>query len=324
MRGQKEKECLDIIIKSVFYSKEEKPCRDFDGKTYLDVSDEQFLNQYLLYIDISYEKFFGLIEDDIKEFVNIIRNVKPNENASEFPDFVFDNGFIEHFQITSSKETRKGAIETREQNQFTKKVESETKLFMETCNQTPSFDKARSKSWERENCEHNYSNLVESFKRNFEHHINSLDKYNGNKAVGIFMIENSEFAMSMMENVYVDWIDGMSQGDLREQQTFNCYRLSRDKTMLNYLYNFRDKLKYVIYIYKELVHREGGVGLEVFECNEVRKFEVIKIDNIPYLLQLLPWDFVIAPMYVKHVNNVSSIYNISPKADNNEESNDET
>lgn len=319
MRGQREKECFDFIIKFVFFSKEGKPCQDFYGKTYSEVSDEQFLNYFLLYINDNNKNFFGLTETDRKEFVNILRQVKPNVKASEFPDFVFKNGFMEHFQITSSKETRKGAIETREQNQFTKKVESKTKRFMEECNQTPSFDKVRSKSWERENCEHNYSNLVESFKRNFEHHINSLDKYNGNKAVGIFMIENSEFAMSMMENVYVDWIDGMSQGDLREQQSFNCYRLSRDKTMLKYLYDFRDKLKYVIYIYTDLVHREGGVGFEVFECNEVRKFEVIKIDNIPYLLQLLPWDFVIAPMYVK---SVSSIYNISQKADNNEEPND--
>lgn len=319
MRGQKEQECLDLIINEIFYRKDGKPCQDFDGKTYLDVSDEHFLNRFLDYTDLPHRKFFGLLDIDRKEFVNLLRKAKQNVNASEFPDFVFDNGFIEHFQITSSKETRKGALETKEQKQFSKKVEDGTKRFMEECNQTPSFDKVRSKSWERENCEHNYSNLVESFKRNFEHHINSLDKYNGNKAVGIFMIENSEFAMSMMENVYVDWIDGMSQGDLREQQSFNCYRLSRDKTMLNYLYDFRDKLKYVIYTYTELVHREGGVGFKVFECNEVRKFEVIKIDNIPYLLQLLPWDFVIAPMYVK---SVSSIYNISQKADNNEEPND--
>ena len=32
-----------------------------------------------------------------------------NPNQSEFPDYIFDDGFIEHFQVTSSHENRKGS-----------------------------------------------------------------------------------------------------------------------------------------------------------------------------------------------------------------------
>lgn len=311
MRGQKEKESLDLIIKSVFYRKDEKLYLDFYGKNYLEVSEERFLDDYIFYINFCNDNLFGLTEEDRKEFFNVLRKVKPNENLSEFPDFVFDNGFIEHFQITSSKETRKGATETKEQNQFYKKVEIETEQFKEECNQTPSFDKVRSKSWERENCEHSYSNLLESFKRNFEHHIESLGKYTGNKDVGIFIIENSEFALSMMENVYASWVNGMSHGDLREQQTFNCFRLSRDKSLLNYIYGFKDKIKYIIYVYEGQEEVKNSTNRICAEYVQKKNYEVIKVDSIPYLLKLLPWDFIVVPMYVK---NVSSIYNISKKA----------
>ncbi len=43
------------------------------------------------------------------------------------------------------------------------------------------------------------------------------------------MIEYDESALGMIECVYTDWINGMSQGDMRKQEDFKNYRLSRDK-----------------------------------------------------------------------------------------------
>ena len=50
------------------------------------------------------------------------------------------------------------------------------------------------------------------------------------------MIEYDESALGMIECVYTDWINGMSQGDMRKQEDFKNYRLSRDKKILNYIY----------------------------------------------------------------------------------------
>lgn len=46
---------------------------------------------------------------ELKKWLN-----KPNFNSNKFPDFVFYNGFIEHFAVTSSIENRKGAKQKRE------------------------------------------------------------------------------------------------------------------------------------------------------------------------------------------------------------------
>lgn len=51
----------------------------------------------------------------------------------------------------------------------------------------------------------------------------------------------------MVENVYQGWIDGMSHGDMREQEKFHCYRLTRDKVLLDFIYKYKDEIKYVIF-----------------------------------------------------------------------------
>ena len=65
--------------------------------------------------------FFGLSYEDKQSFRNAIFNAQPNKNQSEFPDFVFLDGFIEHFQITSFQTNRK-VLRIKEKNlKLTKK-----------------------------------------------------------------------------------------------------------------------------------------------------------------------------------------------------------
>lgn len=113
------------------------------------------------------------------------------------------------------------------------------------------------------------------------------------KQIGIFMIEYTEVALAMHENVYHGWINGMSQGDMRKQEEFREYRLSQDKNLLDYISQFKDDIKYVIFVNQE-------------------RFEVIRTENIQYLINLLPWDYVIYPL---QVTTHASVYNISVPTD---------
>ena len=45
---------------------------------------------------------------DDKLFLGILEKAEPNPQKNEFPDFIFDGGFIEHFQVSAANETRKG------------------------------------------------------------------------------------------------------------------------------------------------------------------------------------------------------------------------
>lgn len=265
MRGEKESACFDRIKSSLFTKAPAFYCNSDFNKNY-----------------------FGLLENECFEFADIIRTAKPNPSNSEFPDFIFDNGFIEHFQITSSHVGSKGATHAREESEFRRKVKSETEKMEEKWNETPSFDRVRSKSWTFQNPVHSHNFLIDSFKQNWEHHLESCQKYSGKKDIGIFMIEYPEIALAMHENVYGDCIDGMAQGDMREQESFKDYRLSRDKELLKYIYDFKGAIKYVVFV------------------NTVR-CEVIRTENIPYLIHLMPWDYLVYPMQVCTMTTVSNI-----------------
>lgn len=290
MRGKQEQKCLDFVKNEIFFKEGQLLRNPFTNKTYLEVSDKEFLEQRDWFINQDCHKYyFGLLEEDRMQIESILRSAKPNINASEFPDFIFDEGFIEHFQVTSSRTTRKGAIHKKKEQQFQVKVSKETEIVKQEWNEIPSYNEVRSKHWRFDNPEHSYDYFVKSFQDILEHHINSLNKYSGSKKNGIFLIEYTEFALSMIENVYGDWKDGMSQGDMREEEKFHSYRLSRDKKLLNFIYQYKEQIKYVIFVYNE-------------------GFEIIKLENVPYLLKLLPWDFIIYPLAVWQM---SSVYNIS-------------
>ena len=305
MRGDKESACFDKIKHALFYKDGMPICNPFDGCSAITATDDSFAKAHTFYCNSDFNKnYFGLLENERLEFANIIRAAKPNPSSSKFPDFIFDNGFIEHFQITSSQITRKGAFHARKESEFQRRVERETEELKKKWNETPSFDRVRSESWAFQNPAHSYTFLIDSFKQNWERHLESYQKYSGKKDIGIFMIEYPETALAMCENVYGRWIDGMAQGDMREQESFKDYRLSRDKKLLKYIYDFNKIIKYVIFV------------------NPVR-CDVIRTKNIPYLIRLMPWDYLVYPMQVCTMATVSNITIPVPYAEG-DESNDKT
>ena len=93
---------------------------------------------------------------------------------------------------------------------------------------------------------------MNSFKRNFKKHIESLKKCNAQNKNGIFLIEHTD-AMLFVEGTY----------------PVVPYRLFFDKGVLEYVYQFKDLLKYVVYTDRERV-------------------DVIKISVIPKIIQRIP------------------------------------
>ena len=261
MKGEKEQKCFEVV-------------------------KNDFMKEYPT-------KFFGLNCEEIKNMKVLFDTAKINEKTSEFPDIILNDGFIEHFQITSSKENKNGAVHIKELTKFKSKIEKD----MMAIQVNHDFSK---KHWTMQYPEHSYEKLVKSLEKNWNNHIESYEKYNKKKDISIFMIQYSDMALEMYENVYEYWIDGMSNGDLRKPEKLNCYRMSKDKKILKYMYEFKDKIKYVIFVYGE-------------------KCEVIKLENIPYILRLIPWNYVIASKM--NTMLISSLYRLSDIGDEIDEQN---
>ncbi|MDZ5760642.1 hypothetical protein RAK27_18535 [Carnobacterium maltaromaticum] len=50
--------------------------------------------------NISIANSYGLSLEDYSEFELLIDKITPNKNSNDFPDFILDEGFVEHFVIT--------------------------------------------------------------------------------------------------------------------------------------------------------------------------------------------------------------------------------
>ena len=222
--------------------------------------------------------FYGMSKEDCDRIEKMILSAVPNPRSSEFPDFICDGGFIEHFQISSGKTTKKGSLHKQNEAKFNNDYETGLEEFKAKIDEEPIVGVCRSYSLDMEYKEHSYENLVCSMEKTFEHHIDSMHKYNNGANIGAFLIEYSEMALSMIEDCYTE-MNGLKVGDLHKQEHFSDYRLSRDKNMLDFIYKYRQEIQYIVYLSRTSV-------------------EIISVENIPKLKSLLPWEYRIAAMHM--------------------------
>lgn len=64
---------------------------------------------------------FDVSDTQLRELRMWLNEAVPNPNRNDFPDFIFNNGFIEHFAVTSSLENKKGSHQKKESKIFEEK-----------------------------------------------------------------------------------------------------------------------------------------------------------------------------------------------------------
>jgi len=210
------------------------------------------------------------IEDDelIKQ---MFQNAKPNPELSKFPDFICAEGFIEHFEVTSSHSNRNGSTMKREQDKLHKEAEMKENALKAEMNETPCYEgkTITTDTWHRK---HTYDDFCLSFKRSWQHHIESLDKYTGNKNIGIFMIQYNDSALCL-DVIYPDVKTEIYYGDLLKRPDYGGYRLTHDSNMLEYIYQFKDKIQFVAFFNNDCFHG--------------KRCEIICVENIPEILKIV-------------------------------------
>ena len=187
--------------------------------------------------------YYGTSNDDKQLIVDAFNCFKPNSNPNLFPDLLIDDGFIEHFEITSSKETRKGSSHQKDFHKFKMGYEKELKKLAESEGDGEIKNQFVHKG-------HSYENLVHSIDRNLNHHLESLQKYSGNKTKKMFLMCYSDRTIhTVCEYPDEEKIkDNPAIKELYNQERhYYDYLLSRDKDMLTKLYEYRDNIDYIIF-----------------------------------------------------------------------------
>ena len=112
---------------------------------------------------------------DFLKMDSILSTVCQNKKDNIFPDFFFDGGIIEHFEVSASNETKKGSQykinDASCQREKEKYFQEQDQKFLES-SRCPGTIKTATVEDTHE-C-FSYESFVKSFKRNTERHLKSL------------------------------------------------------------------------------------------------------------------------------------------------------
>ena len=185
-------------------------------------------------------------------------NAKENPNENDFPDFIVVGGFIEHFTVSAAKENRHGSEYRKKESEINRKWQSEFENEKEEFFESVYIPNQININTKREDLDiFTYKNFKHSFCKNWDNHINCLKNYSGDKTLGIFLVEyKGALLKEMNKGLFIGF-----------------YQLNRDKETLQYIYDQRDVLRYVIF-------------------TDGQYFEIIAIKDIPELIKSIGKDVV--------------------------------
>lgn len=207
--------------------------------------------------NLSKEVCFGVSGQKYIELELFLKNAKLNKSSSKFPDFIFKDGFIEHFKVTSSFEGRKGAkqkiassnLKNNSKKDFINKLDGSEVNAVINHSSTRSFE------------EHSHNNIVYSIQKNWEKHIKSYESYSTQCKHGIFLLQYTDTNIET----------AILRGDKLEK-VFESYRISVDKDLLKWIYKYKEKIEYLILF--------NSLSIEVVRLDQILEI----ISSIPNVI----------------------------------------
>ncbi len=181
--------------------------------------------------------------DQIKEY---LFRACPNPNNNVFPDFIFEGGCVEHFELTSSKETRKGSEFKIEENINNKKKKS---LFTEFQNNDLS-SKHIPFSMTTTTCQDvyewfSYEECLMSLEKTLAKHIESLSRSDFVGKNVVFLLEQQTARMVLDDGAY----------------PIHFYELHKDKKALEIIKNHCKNLTFLVYFVAD--------SIEIIDLNNI-------------------------------------------------------
>ena len=226
---EEEKKCIDFV-RSIALS--HFVYNDNVRKVNTDVFDgydiETIVNPEL-------KKFvYGLDDSRLKCLLKALLFAEPNERHNDFPDFIFEDWFIEHFQVSATKE-KKGSLYERELGRLNKELRD-------------THDERRSGGGviDLDSTEFTYGNLKKSILKHLKHHLERMDKYEDAWNQGCFVIEYRENPLTY------------------DEERKNHYRMAKDVGLLceiHQMTSFENKDLYIVF--------QSGTVAEIISCKGI-------------------------------------------------------
>ena len=169
----------------------------------------------------------------------IMESAFPNPSENSFPDFLFPNGALEHFQIGSSPEFPRGGSKYKCEESKARKTAADCiaqseRAFLSSPPSPWTYEVEAIKDVYED---FSYRDFMVSLKKHFASHVESLRKCGRSFGTVVFLMEQQTARMGVWENGSFE----------------RFYLLSKDREALDFLSKYSSDVRYVVYLVGDTV-----------------------------------------------------------------------
>lgn len=229
-------------------------------------------------IQRNYAVDMAKVYPDLSKLVVSIAAPNDTDHRTEFPDFIGENGFIEHFHVSSGGSLSNGGYVIT-----TIESENEKKHYQFRKDGT---DKLYRTKVIRTIENNSIENLHASLRRCFKNHIWSMGCYKGKNEIACFLITSDDYLMlKVQRNGEIPVID---------PSIGLWYNPIYDKKLLDYLYEYVDAIDYVIYF-----------NIKFGSCSYIKLADIPDIIKKYHSDDSIVYDYNSSPIVLEHEISIS-------------------
>lgn len=202
-------------------------------------AEKRCLDEVKKQCDQNNVRYYELTEEEQKQLKILISTAQDTDGkTTTFPDFIGENGWIEHFKVSSSKHNRKGSENIRQIASANRSLKKQ----IETSIGEESLIHPFSSSFNSYgNSLGNYhESLANNWEKHYQSYLKEQEKLKGLE-ISAFMIESDDNFLKVAR------FEDMREGIIQHGNTELPFDIIYDKTIMEYILQHAAHIKYVIF-----------------------------------------------------------------------------
>lgn len=209
------------------------------GKT-----EESCLNRVKEYYLLNETYYSGITKEEKKSLITLIKTAKDTDDkTTTFPDFIGENGWIEHFKVTSSQSSKKGYESNISRAKMKRSIEQQIDEKKQDKNRTD-YPFSTSSTRKNDSLENYRKSLMISWKKHYQNYKKRQQELNDLKT-GVFLIESDDVFLQVVK--FKDMRDNIIE-------EYNIpFEIVYDKKIMDFIQQYNSDIQYVIFAGSRIV-----------------------------------------------------------------------
>lgn len=206
--------------------------------------EENCLNKVKEHCLLNGTYYSGITEEEKKSLITLIKSAKDTDDkTTTFPDFIGENGWIEHFKVTSSQSSKKGYESNINHAEMMRSIEQQIDEKKQDKNRTD-YPFSASSTRENDSLENYRKSLMTSWKKHYQSYKKRQQELEDFKT-GVFLIESDDIFLQVSK--FKDMRNGIIED-------YNIpFEIVYDKKIMDFIQQYSSDIQYVIFAGSRIV-----------------------------------------------------------------------